>query len=106
MRRGEEIPDTDSDTSSPYTPNDPAAGMHAGQFPKSHGDGVSDESSDDVAENYAGAGDLKGGSGTEQQASADRAADGDHGHLSGGEFVVETLFLDIGGGGGKRHAAR
>ena len=84
--------------------------MHAGQFAESHGYGVGDEGGDDVAEDYAGAGDFEGGGGAEKKSGADGAADGDHGHLSGGELVVETLFVDLvwatSGAEGKRHGAR
>ncbi len=86
--------------------------MHAGQFAESHGDGVGDESGDDVAEDYAGAGDFEGGGGAEKKPGADGAADRHHGHLSGGELMVETLFVDLilrtisGTRSGERHGAR
>ena len=67
--------------------------MCAGQFAQSHGDRVCDEGGDDVAEDHAGTGDFEGGGRAEKKACADGAADGDHGHLSGGELVVEPLFV-------------
>ena len=46
------------------------------------------------AEDGGGAGDFHGGAGAEEQAGADGASDGDHGHLSGGELVAEAFFVD------------
>src|ERR1700722_13715904 len=80
--------------------------MRTGQFAKRHGDGVGGEGGDDIAENDAGAGDLESGGGSEKQARADGAANGDHGHLSGGELVAKAVLLDFRDNGGWRHAER
>ena len=78
--------------------------MGAGEFAEGHGDGPVDERGGDKAEDGGGSGDFHGGAGAEEESSADRASDGDHGHLSGGELVAEAFFVD--GCGRRRHAAR
>ena len=70
---------------------------------RSHDDGEGNEGGGDVAQDHAGSGHFEGRGGAQKQAGADRAADRDHGHLSGGELMVEALFVDFGGG---RHSAR
>ena len=74
-------------------------GMGAGEFAEGHGDGPVDEGGGDEAEDGGGAGDFHGGAGAEEEAGADGASDGDHGHLSGGELVVEAFFVGRGAGG-------
>jgi hypothetical protein len=56
-------------------------------------DGVGNEGGDDVAEDDAGAGNLEGGGRAQEKSGADGAADRNHGHLSGGELMVETFFV-------------
>ncbi len=74
--------------------------MRAGEFSESEGDGPADEGGESKAENDGRARKLDGWSGAEQEAGADRASDGNHGHLSGAELVAKAGF---GVGSGRRH---
>ena len=65
-------------------------GMSAGEFAEGQGDGPADEGGEDKAEDDGGPGELNGGGGAEEESGADGAADGDHGHLSGGELVAKA----------------
>ena len=76
-------------------PERSGGGMRASQFAQCHGDGPVDEGGGEKAEDGCGSGDFYGGAGTEQQAGADGASDADHGHLSGGELVMETFFVNL-----------
>src|ERR1039458_1345441 len=74
-------------------------GMSAGEFAEGEGDGPTDEGGEDEAEDDGGSGEFNGGGGAEEESGADGTADGDHGHLSGGELVAEA-GLGVGGWGG------
>ena len=65
-------------------------GMSAGEFAEGQGDGPTDEGGEDEAEDDGGSGEFDGGGGAEEKSGADGTADGDHGHLSGGELVAEA----------------
>ena len=51
-----------------------------------------DETADRVAQDHAGAGQADGELAAQEEARPDRAADGDHAHLAGGEPPVQALF--------------
>ena len=69
-------------------------GMSAGEFAEGHGHGPRNEGGGDEAENGCGPGDFHGCAGAEEKAGADGASDGDHGHLSGGQLVAESFFVN------------
>ena len=69
--------------------------MCAGQLSQSHGDGVGNEGGDDVAEDDAGSGNLEGRGRAQEKSGADQAADRNHGHLAGGELMMETFFVNL-----------
>ncbi len=64
--------------------------MRAREFAEGERDGPTDEGGEYETEDDGGAGELDGGGCAEQESGADGAADGDHGHLSGGELVAEA----------------
>ena len=72
--------------------------MSASEFTEGHGNGPGNEGGGDEAEDGGGPGDFHSGAGAEKEAGADGAADGDHRHLSGGELVAESFFVN----GGRR----
>ncbi len=65
-------------------------GMSAGEFAEGERDGPADESGEDEAEDDGGAGEFDSCGSAEEESGADGAADGDHGHLSGGELMAES----------------
>ncbi len=80
--------------------------MGASKFAQGHGYCPVDKSGCEKAEDSRGAGDLHGCSGPEKKPGADGAADGDHGHLRGGELVAESFFVELSRSGRLRgHAA-
>ena len=99
MRHGKEIPER-VEVKFAIDAEGSSGGVHAGQFAESHGNGVSEEGRDDIAEDYAGARHFEGGGRAEKKSGADGAADRHHGHLAGGELMVQTLFVDEVGAAG------
>jgi hypothetical protein len=69
--------------------------MGAGEFAERHGYRVCDERSHDVAEDYAGACDFESGGGSQKESRSNGSADSDHGHLSSGELVMQSLFVNV-----------
>ncbi len=66
--------------------------MGAGEFSQGERDGPTDEGGQDEGEDDRGSSQRDSGCGAEEQSGADGAADGDHGHLSGGELAVQAGF--------------
>jgi len=70
--------------------------MSAGKFAEGKRDRPADEGGEDEAEDHGGTGQFDGGGGTEEQSRPDRAADSDHGHLSGGELTSQAGLGTVG----------
>ena len=62
--------------------------MGASQLTQRHGDSPVDEGGQQEGEDYRRACHFDGGCGAKQQAGADGATDGHHGHLPGAKLVV------------------
>ena len=69
--------------------------MDARHLAERHGDRPRDHGSGDVGEDYGGSGDVDRGAGAEEQTGTDRAADGDHRHLAGGELPAQSRFARV-----------
>ena len=80
--------------------------MGAGEFAQGHGHCPVDKGGCEKAEDGSGTSNLHGRAGPEKQSGTDRAADGNHGHLRGGELAAEPFFVELQRSGGlRRHAA-
>ncbi|HST11650.1 MAG TPA: hypothetical protein VLL05_14845 [Terriglobales bacterium] len=69
------------------------SGMSTGQLSDGAGDRKVDERSQKVTKNDCRPGQSDGAGRPKQEASADRAANGDHGNLSGAQLVTKSLFF-------------
>src|ERR1700752_4440794 len=64
------------------------------KFAQSHRHCPVDKSGCEKAEERNATSHLHGPTGPEKESRIDRATDGDHGHLRGGELVVESCFME------------
>ena len=74
-------------------PERTGGGMHAGEFAQRQGYGQRDECRQDKTKDDAGSGDFEGRRRSQQQASPDGPAYGDHGHLAGAKLVTKSPLL-------------